>query len=79
MRSRPFLTRLVFAALGMLLLCLVGVIGAGWAVRTPSDSVIRLLGPERQEHLRGVCARLLGRMFPGDSDCEGIPNLLEAP
>lgn len=77
MRSRPFLTRFVFAALGMLLLCLAGVIGAGWAVRGPADGVVRVLGEERQEHLRGVCARLLGRMFPLDSDGDGIPDLME--
>jgi hypothetical protein len=76
-RSRPFLTRFVFAALGMLLLCLAGVMGAGWAVRRPADGVIRLIGEERQEHLRGVCARLLGRMFPLDSDGDGIPDLME--
>ncbi len=74
---RPFLTRLLYAALGMLLLCLIAIVGVGWAVREPMEWFAQLLGVEHTERLRSVYLRALGSLRPLDSDHDGIPDSVE--
>jgi hypothetical protein len=76
-RSRPFLTRLTIAALVMLLLCLLGGVGLGWAVRKNPDWVVNLLGFNHCCQLRSMSVCTLGTLFPADSDGDGFADSVE--
>jgi hypothetical protein len=76
-RSRPFLTRLLLAALGMLIFCLLGVIGIGWAVRAPSYQFAQWAGYDRVTRVHHAYLRALGTILPADRDGDGFPDSVE--
>jgi hypothetical protein len=80
-RAHPFLTRLALATLGLLVLTAGGIVALGWAV-SYGNSPIQVwvsdqLGEDRWERLHCGYARILGAVFPADSDGDGFPDSVE--
>lgn len=74
---RPFLTRLVLATLGMLFLCLAGYAALGWVVKNEPRWLSGIMTGDRRNHLVQAYGRTLGRLFPTDTDGDGIADATE--
>jgi hypothetical protein len=58
----------------MLVLCVAGVIGVGWAVRDPSPWLLEVVGRERVYRVHFAYARFMGAIWRRDGDGIGIPD-----
>jgi hypothetical protein len=72
MRFPPLLRRFILAALAMLLLIAALYIGLGWAIWTGRSWPKTLFGEYRCARLFSAYAQVMGSVFSGDRDGDGI-------
>jgi hypothetical protein len=75
----PFYKRLALAILGMLLICGLGAVGLGWAVRARHRQWSeKILGEDCCARIYAASIVVLGTLFPADSDGDGLPTASSA-